>query len=219
MCEQAIDQLESRLGPEHPDVGRALNTLAELYRNEKQYEQATLLYSRSLNIFEKALGTKDVQFAEALNNLANVYSDWHKHQEAIPLYMRAVDVQRQVLGMTHRNVAITLRNLGINHQEIGQDIEALKAYQEASTILTALLGAKNPEVKSLRRVIEYLKNEHRGEAFSSAMSKLKSSVRRAVPKLSLRRTKNASKLKLLHSELPAAVEDEEQDEDTFDRDD
>src|SRR5437870_5060886 len=51
----AID--EKAFGPDHPDVARDLNNLAELYYNQGQYEQAEPLFKRALAIREKGLGS------------------------------------------------------------------------------------------------------------------------------------------------------------------
>ena len=47
---------EKMFGPEHYEIGRSLNNLAELYRFEGRYADAEPLYTRSLAILEKALG-------------------------------------------------------------------------------------------------------------------------------------------------------------------
>ena len=42
--------LEERLGPDHPAMAESLNNLAEIYRNVGRYAQAEPLYKRSLKI-------------------------------------------------------------------------------------------------------------------------------------------------------------------------
>ena len=41
---------EKALGPDHPDVARSLNNLAELYDDQGRYADAEPLYKRSLAI-------------------------------------------------------------------------------------------------------------------------------------------------------------------------
>ncbi len=209
MCEQALQQLESRVGPDHPDVARALNTLAELHRNEKHHAQAAELYARSLGIFEKTLGPGDVQFAEALNNLANVYSDWGKHEEAIPLYARAVEVQRGVLGGSHRNVAITLRNLGINHQELGRNAEALAAYTQALEIFKTVLPKGHDDLRALKRVVTHLRGDPVQAALASAVERVRSI--RIKPLLRRKQRKKPQRVRLLTGDAaePESNDDEE----------
>ena len=47
---------EKVLGPEHPDVGASLNTLAELYRAQGRFAESEPLYRCTTAILEKALG-------------------------------------------------------------------------------------------------------------------------------------------------------------------
>src|SRR5215510_13848143 len=47
---------ETGLGPEHLDVGTSLSNLAQLHRNQGNYDEAAALLERRLAILEKALG-------------------------------------------------------------------------------------------------------------------------------------------------------------------
>ncbi|WP_399315343.1 tetratricopeptide repeat protein [Trichocoleus sp. FACHB-262] len=47
--------LEYRLGTGHYQVAISLNNLAMFYKAQKRYEEAELLYKRSLQILEKQL--------------------------------------------------------------------------------------------------------------------------------------------------------------------
>ena len=56
LYKRALAIREKALGPDHPDVARSLNNLAELYENQGRYAEAEPLYKRALAIREKALG-------------------------------------------------------------------------------------------------------------------------------------------------------------------
>ena len=62
--------MEKSLGPNHPDVARSLNNLAQLYRDQGRYADAEPLYKRALAIYEKSLGPDHRDVATALSNLA-----------------------------------------------------------------------------------------------------------------------------------------------------
>ena len=47
---------EKSYGPEHPNIARHLNNLAELYYNQGRYAEAEPLYRRALVIDEKSYG-------------------------------------------------------------------------------------------------------------------------------------------------------------------
>jgi tetratricopeptide (TPR) repeat protein len=64
---------ESALGPNHPEVGTALNNLARLYRAQGRFAEAEPLIKRSLAVSEKALGPDHADVGRSLNNLADLY--------------------------------------------------------------------------------------------------------------------------------------------------
>ena len=61
---------EKALGPEHPDVAKSLDNLAQLYDSQRKYAEAEPLYKRSLAIREKALGPEHPDVAKSLDMLA-----------------------------------------------------------------------------------------------------------------------------------------------------
>ena len=73
LYKRALAIMEKALGPEHPDVGAALNNLAELYRNQGRHAEAEPLYRRSRAIREKALGPEHPAVAKDLGGLALLY--------------------------------------------------------------------------------------------------------------------------------------------------
>ena len=56
LYKRALAIREKALGPDHPDVAKALNNLAVLYQKQGRYAEAEPLYKRALAIREKALG-------------------------------------------------------------------------------------------------------------------------------------------------------------------
>jgi tetratricopeptide (TPR) repeat protein len=69
LAQRALSIRESALGPDHPDVATALNTLAELYVAQHRYAEAEPLYRRSLAIQEMALGPNHPNVAQARQQL------------------------------------------------------------------------------------------------------------------------------------------------------
>jgi tetratricopeptide (TPR) repeat protein len=85
--------LEKALGPNHPDVAKNLNNLAEVYDAQGQYAQAEPLYKRSLGILEKTLGPDHPDVATSLNNLAGLYHATNRAREAEALETRAARIR------------------------------------------------------------------------------------------------------------------------------
>jgi tetratricopeptide (TPR) repeat protein len=55
LAERALAIREQALDASHPNIAESLNTLAQLYEGQGQYEKAPLFLQRSLTILKKAL--------------------------------------------------------------------------------------------------------------------------------------------------------------------
>ena len=91
---------EKALGPDHPDVGTALNNLALLHHTQGRYAEAEPLYKRSLAIREKALGPDHPYVAQSLNNLGELYRPQGRYAQAEPLFKRSLSIKRRRWGPT-----------------------------------------------------------------------------------------------------------------------
>ena len=111
LYKRALAIREKALGPDHPDVGTALNNLAALYRAQGRYAEAEPLYKRALAIREKALGPDHPDVGTSLNNLAALYRAQGRYAEAEPLYKRALAIREKALGPDHPDVGTSLNNL------------------------------------------------------------------------------------------------------------
>src|SRR6266540_2442397 len=93
--ERALEIRERRLGPDHPDVSQAINSLATLHYYKGEYTKAEPLYQRALAIREKSLGPGHPDVASSLNNLASLYWSLGDYAKAEPLYQRAKATMRR----------------------------------------------------------------------------------------------------------------------------
>ncbi|MEM6496187.1 MAG: tetratricopeptide repeat protein, partial [Pseudomonadota bacterium] len=137
---------EKALGPDHPNVGIALNNLAGLYLVQGRYAAAEPLYKRSLAIREKALGTDHPKVGTALNNLAALYERQGRFAAAEPLYQRSLAIWEKVLGPGHPDVRTTLNNLAGLYQAQGRYAAAEPLYQRSLAIREKALGPDHPDV-------------------------------------------------------------------------
>ena len=60
LAQRLLTIQEGRLGPDHPDVARALFRLAAIYYGQGRQADAEVLLKRSLTIYEKAFGPDDL---------------------------------------------------------------------------------------------------------------------------------------------------------------
>lgn len=93
---ESLADAERQSGPEHPDVARHLNRLAELYASQSKHVEAVSLYKRSLTILEKALGENRPPVAIVLVRIAKSLGEMGENDEAERLRARAEELLVEV---------------------------------------------------------------------------------------------------------------------------
>ena len=107
---------------------QTLSNLAEIYRIQSKYSQATLYFRRLLEINEESFGPDHPNVAAHLNNLAGNYRAQGKLVEAEPLYKRSLDIWEKNLGPDNSLVLFALKNYVDLLREMGRDAE-IEKYQ------------------------------------------------------------------------------------------
>jgi CHAT domain-containing protein/tetratricopeptide (TPR) repeat protein len=121
---RAVALAERLHGPDHLQVGTALNNLGLLYRAQGRYTEAEPIYLRYLGIREKAFGPDHPNVVTALNNLAVLYKVQGRFREAERLYKRSLAIREKVLGAESPHVGTLLGNLGQLYYSEGRYAEA-----------------------------------------------------------------------------------------------
>src|SRR5476651_1154186 len=93
------------------DQAAAINSQAEIYRNQGRYTDAEPLYKRALLILENSVGRDDPSVAGVLNNLALLYVNQDRYSDAEPLYKRSLAIYEKTFGADHPSVATSLITL------------------------------------------------------------------------------------------------------------
>lgn len=78
-----------------------LKGLADLYREQGQYEQAEPLYQRALAILQQQRGARHLETAEILHDFARLYEMQHQPDQAQACYQQALAIREQRLGPEH----------------------------------------------------------------------------------------------------------------------
>ncbi|CAF0922688.1 unnamed protein product [Rotaria sp. Silwood1] len=166
LCQQALEDLETTLGHQHPDVATMLNILALVYRDQSKFKEAISLLYDALAIREKTLGYDHPAVAATLNNLGVLYSKRNKFKEAEPLCKRALEIREKSLGPSHPDVAKQLNNLAFicQNQEKYDEVESY--YKHAIDIYTNNFGVNDPNVAKTKHNLAsaYLKQQKYIEA-------------------------------------------------------
>ena len=151
--QRLVVMLEATLGPDHPDVATALNTLALLYGNLGRYAEAEPLFKRSLAIREKAFGADHPNVAMGLINLAGLYARQSRDAEAEPLYKRSLAMMEKALGPENSAVAQSLTYLADFYSNQRRYTEAEPLYKRALDIREK---ARPPDYPAIARALNDL---------------------------------------------------------------
>jgi len=124
----------------------SLNNLAQTLYVQGNYDEAELLFKRSLEILEKTLGQNYSEVASSLNNLAELYQAQGKHAQAEPLFKRSLAIRERNFGLDHPAVAQSRNNLGALYCVQSDFEKADSLLKSALTIWEKSLGPNHPDL-------------------------------------------------------------------------
>jgi len=148
LARECLELRERLLGPEHPDLGRILDTLAFALGSQGRYDAALPLHERALAIWEKAVGPENPKLADALDAFSYVLRELGRYDEARPLVARATGIREKALGPEHPDVASGLYSLALLDQAKGRYDSARPLFERALRIWEKVLGPDHPDVAS-----------------------------------------------------------------------
>jgi tetratricopeptide (TPR) repeat protein len=105
--------------------------IAEMLRQQTQYDAAEQVFQRTLQGYEKALGSEHISTLDTINNLGVLYKNQGKLNEAEKMYDRALQGYEKALGPEHISTFDTVNNLGVLYKNQGKLNEAEKMYDRA----------------------------------------------------------------------------------------
>lgn len=116
------------------DVPTALASLAQALFDQKQYEEAELVFRHSLIMAEELLWPGNPFVGDALRYLAGSFASQGRHMQAVPLYRKALAVIEQVRGPQHGDIAQLLDEFAKTLRFLNQDQEAKRFENRAQFI-------------------------------------------------------------------------------------
>ncbi len=143
--ERAYDLRRERLDPDHPDLGRSLNALGNVYFGRGEYDEALRKYRASLELRERVFGPSHPEVAGALNNVAIALMRNDEFVGAIAALRRAGEIYVSALGREHPDVAQATDNLGTALRRNGQPQAAADEHRQALEIRNVTQGAEHPD--------------------------------------------------------------------------
>ncbi len=141
-----LQNQETELGSDHPDVGLTLNSLGMLLVDKEKYQKALLSFERARLIWRKVYGKESENLAFVTGNMALANSRLGKTKLAQKMFLEAIAMLKNVSGPQHLSLGRYYNSLGIiSHQQ--KDIEkSLDYFQQANDIREKILGPDHPRV-------------------------------------------------------------------------
>ncbi len=110
LYKRALAGSEEKLGPDHPDTLRTVQSLATVHWSKGRYDDAKELFKRALAGREEKLGPDHPDTLGTIENLAIVYWSKGRYDDAEELYKRALAGSEERLGPDHPGTLETVRN-------------------------------------------------------------------------------------------------------------
>jgi len=162
LMRRALSINERSFGPDHPDVARHLNNLAQLLKATNRLAEAEPLMRRALAIDERSFGPDHPDVARDLNNLAMLLGATNRLAEAEPLMRRALAIDERRFGPDDPKVAIRLNNLAQLLQDTNRLAEAEPLMRRALAIDERSFGPDHPDVAiDLNNLAQLLQDTNR----------------------------------------------------------
>ena len=144
VAERVLAIREEVLGPDHPEVARALNRLARINYILDDDTKAEPQYKRAIAIGEKMLGPDHPDLATYLIGLANLYYKEELYARANPLYLRALEIKEKVYGPDHPEVGRVANLLANSYGDSHDFAQEELFYQRALAIAEKSFGPNHP---------------------------------------------------------------------------
>ena len=99
------------MGKEHPYTLWAMHNLAEVYRNQGNYEEAEPLAAKTLEIRSRILSQKNPETLNTMKILADIYKKQDRYEEAEPLFVELVEISQGLLIEGHPGTVASMNEL------------------------------------------------------------------------------------------------------------
>lgn len=158
--EQALHEMEARLGPEHAELDRPLGNLALLSSEAGRPLQAETYARRALAIAERQRGAGNPELAATLFLLASILTRQDRLREALEQYRRGLTL----LPENHYLRAYTGTNLASLYRDLGDTATARAYLDDAGRVADLVLDGADPVRAAVARMQAHLAldtNDHR----------------------------------------------------------
>ena len=145
---RCLEIRRTALGPRHPDVARALESLGLVHQRRSDSDQALENLQEALAIRCAAQGERHRDVARCLGWIASLQADRGQLDGALKTLEKALEIRRRTSGEMSIDVASTLENIGLVHHRQGDPVQALKTFEQALAIRRQVEGRQHIDVAS-----------------------------------------------------------------------
>lgn len=166
LFQDALRLQEQLFGTDHPIVATTVSYLADIKREQNNFEQGEALFLRALAIQERMLGKEHTDVALSLRGLADLYRMQEKNAQAEPLYQRALQIWETTPEPDHSTIAWTLNGLALLYYRLGKYDDAERLHLHTLSILEQTLGPDHMDLASSLNglIVLYDKQQRYSEA-------------------------------------------------------
>lgn len=140
-----LTHLKEQLGPCHTVTAIIGGTIAKLYHDLAEYQQALSFYKQAIHI-RTQLGEENSDMADLFNKMGVTYETLERYELALLCFQRACGIWEKTLGPNHSDVGNALYNVAAMYQKLNKFEDSLYAYQRALEIQISSLGPNHQSV-------------------------------------------------------------------------
>ncbi|KAI0890817.1 hypothetical protein F4806DRAFT_485144 [Annulohypoxylon nitens] len=159
---KVLQELEKKVGKDHPDALRAANEFASSRLADgdcPDSEEIVAIYKRALDWSEKTYGKNSIDSARHLYNLALAHDNRHEYEKAAALYHQASQISERHLGPGNPELLKILTNLALIYCKQGKLETAEQAFEVILAGQQNTLGLDHPETLMTRQNVAMMLEE------------------------------------------------------------
>ncbi len=141
---EALDLMRKHYGPNNSEVALAVNRLAFLHYERRNFTEAEHLYRSALLVQRQILDEPHGDIAQTLHNLGSLLAAKEEYENARVYYEQALEMRQAIYGEVHPSVALTANGYSFLLQRIGDMEMAEEMASMALDIRRKIYGNGNP---------------------------------------------------------------------------
>lgn len=143
---RALRIVEKTSGPNAPQAGLYLFTMAEARIRRGDPVGARPIYERAFSVIKAAEGGREDQFAASIFTLAEILKEEGVYDDAIALYQRSLGIYERIYSPEHQYVSSCLQGMADALRRQGKHDLARPLHERACNVLEKTLSPNNPTV-------------------------------------------------------------------------